>query len=166
MNKFVLTGSAGNSTCEPNDGARSADARIGPPTLALLDTHNQERLSPVNKSAQSRSPSIDGNEIGSDQEDRQVQRLLELEIQIQEARECLRNAQGELARESSKDSSHSIRGSLHSCKHPIQDGKENRHSRVSDKNIRQAVHDLHDHSRHNGETQEAFQARKIVSALL
>jgi hypothetical protein len=166
MNKFVLTGNAGNSTCKPNDGARSADARIGAPTLALLDTHNQERLSPVNKSSESWSPSIDGNEIGSDQEDRQVQRLLELEIEILEARECLRNAQDELARESSKDSSHSIRGSQHSCKHPIQDGKENQHSRVSDENIRQAVRDLHDRSPHNGETQELFQACKIVSAVL
>ena len=35
---------------------------------------------------------------------------------------------------------------------------------MSDENIRQAVRDLHDHSRHDGETQEAFQARKNVSA--
>ena len=76
--------------------------------LVPLGTHDQQWSSPVNKSARSRSPSIDGNEIGSDQEDRQVQRLLELEIKIQEAKERLRNAQDELARESSKDSSHSI----------------------------------------------------------
>ena len=37
---------------------------------------------------------------------------------------------------------------------------------MSDKNIRQAVHDLHDHSRHDGETPEAFQARKIASACI
>ena len=35
---------------------------------------------------------------------------------------------------------------------------------MSDENIRQAVHDLHDHSRHDGEMQEAFQARKNASA--
>ena len=76
-NEFVLTGSAGNSAHEPNDvkrhhndGARSADALTGAPTLAPIGTHDQERSSPVNKSARSRSPSIDGNEIGSDQEDR------------------------------------------------------------------------------------------------
>ena len=103
MNKFVLTGSAGNSACEPNDvkqchndGTRSADALTGAPAVVPLGVHDQEWSSPVNKSAQSQSPSIDGNNIGSDQEDRQVQRLLELEIKIQEARECLRNAQDEL----------------------------------------------------------------------
>ena len=79
-NEFVLTGSAGNSTCEPNDvkrhhndGARSTDALTGAPALAPIGTHDPERSLPVNKSARSRSPSIDGNEIGSDQEDRQVQ---------------------------------------------------------------------------------------------
>ena len=130
-NSFVLTGSAGNSACEPNDverhhndGARSADALTGAPVLAPLGMHDQEWSSPVNKSAQSRSPSIDGNKIGSDHEDRRVQQLLELEIKIQEAKECLRNAQDELARESSKDSSQSISGSNHSCNCPIQDGKE------------------------------------------
>ena len=170
-NEFVLTGSAGNSTREPNDvewhhndGARSADALTGAPTLAPIGTHNQEQLSPVNKSTRSRSPSIDGNAIGSDQEDRRVQRLLELEIEIQEAKEHLRNAQDELAQESSKDSSQSISGSNRSCNRPIQDGKEVRHSRVSDENIHQAVHDLHDHSQHDGEMQEAFQARKNASA--
>ena len=111
-----------------------------------IGTHDQERSSPVNKSTRSRSPSIDGNEIGSDQEDRQVQRLLELEIEIQEAKERLRNAQDELARESSKDSSQSISGSNRSRNCPIQDGKEIRHSRVSNENIHQAVCDLHDHS--------------------
>ena len=162
-NEFMLTGSTGNSTREPNDvkrchndGTRSADALTGALTLAPLGMHDQEWSSPVNKSARSRSPSIDGNEIGSDQEDRRVQRLLELEIEIQEARECLRNAQGELARESSKDSSHSISRSNRSRNRPIQDGKEVRHSRVSDENICQVVCDLHDHSRHDGETQEAF----------
>ena len=75
-NSFVLTGSAGNSAREPNDveqchndGARSTDVLTGAPTLAPLGMHDQERLSPVNKSARSRSPSIDGNEIGSDHED-------------------------------------------------------------------------------------------------
>ena len=152
-NEFVLTGSAGNSAREPNDverrhndGARSADVLTGAPALAPIGTHDQERSSPVNKSTRSRSPSIDGNEIGSDQEDRQVQRLLELKIKIQEAKECLRNAQDKLARESSKDSSQSISGSNHSRNRPIQDGKEVRHSRVSDENIHQAVRDLHDHS--------------------
>ena len=67
-------------------------------------------------------------------------------------------------KKSSKDSSQSISGSQHSHNHPIQDGKENRHSRVSDKNIRQGVRDLHDRSQHDGETQEAFQAHKIASA--
>ena len=90
--------------------------------------------------------------------------MLELEIEIQEAKERLRNAQVKLARESSKDSSQSISGSNRSCNCPIQDGKEVRHSRVSDENIRQAVHDLHDHSQHDGETQEAFQACKNASA--
>ena len=70
MNKFVLTGSAGNRAHEPNDGARSADALTGAPMLAPIGMHNQEWSSPVNKSAQSQSPSIDGNEIGSDHEDR------------------------------------------------------------------------------------------------
>ena len=69
--------------------------------------------------------------------------MLELEIEIQEAKECLRNAQDELARESFKDSSQSISGSNRSRNRPIQDGKEVRHSRVSDENIRQAVCDLH-----------------------
>jgi hypothetical protein len=88
-NSFVLTGSAGNSAHEPNDverhhndGARSADALTGAPVLAPLGMHDQERSSPVNKSVRSRSPSNDGNEIGSDQEDQRVQRLLELEIKI------------------------------------------------------------------------------------
>ena len=87
--KFMLTGSAGNSACQPNDverrhndGTRSADALTGAPTLVPLDAHDQERLSPVNKSTRSRSPSIDGNRIGSNQEDWRVQRLLELEIEI------------------------------------------------------------------------------------
>ena len=62
--------------------------------------HDQERSSPANKSAQSQFPSNDGNEIGSNQQVQQVQRLLEIEIEIQEAREHLRNAQDELARES------------------------------------------------------------------
>ena len=170
-NEFVLTGSAGNSACEPNDverrhndGARSADALTGAPALVLMGTHDQEWSSPVNKSARSRSPSIDGNEIGSDQEDQQVQRLLELEIEIQEAKERLRNAQDELARESSKDSSQSISGSNRSRNCPIQDGKEVRHSRVSDENIHQVVCDLHDYSQHDGETQEVFQACKNASA--
>ena len=35
---------------------------------------------------------------------------------------------------------------------------------MSDENIRQAVGDLHDHSRHDGEMQEAFQARKNANA--
>ena len=149
-NSFVLTGSTGNSAHKPNDvewrhndGARSADALTGAPVLVLIGTHDQERSSPVNKSARSRSPSIDGNEIGSDQEDRWVQWLLELKTEIQEAKERLRNAQNKLARESSKDSSHSINGSQHPCSHPIQDGKEDQHSRVSDENIHQAVHNQH-----------------------
>ena len=57
-NKFVLTGSAGNSAHEPNDveqchndGARSADALTGAPALVSLGTHDQEWLLPVNKSA-------------------------------------------------------------------------------------------------------------------
>ena len=57
-NEFVLTGSARNSAREPNDverryndGARSADALTGAPTLELLGTHDQERSSPVNISA-------------------------------------------------------------------------------------------------------------------
>ena len=55
-NKFVLTGSAGNSARElndvkqhHNDGARSADARTGAPTLAPLGTHDQEHSSPVDQ---------------------------------------------------------------------------------------------------------------------
>ena len=87
-------------------------------------------------------------------------------IPIQEAKERLRNAQDELARESSKDSSQSISGSNRSRNCPIQDGKEVRHSRVSDENIRQAVRDLHDHSWHDRETQEAFQAHKNASACI
>ena len=62
--------------------------------------HDQEWSSPANDSAQSQSPSNDGNKIGSNQEDQQAQRLLEIEIEIQEAKEHLRNAQDELARES------------------------------------------------------------------
>ena len=80
MNKFMLTGSAGNTTREPNDverchndGARSTDALTGAPTLAPIGTPDQEQSSPVNKSTRSRSPSIDGNKIGSNQEDWQVQ---------------------------------------------------------------------------------------------
>ena len=67
MNESMLTGSAGNSARKPNDveqrhndGARSADALTGAPTLAPLGVHNQAWLSPVNKSTRSRSPSIDG----------------------------------------------------------------------------------------------------------
>ena len=70
------TGNTGNSAHKPNDveqchndGARSADALTGAPTLAPIGTHNQEQSSPVNKSTRSQSPSIDGNKIGSDQED-------------------------------------------------------------------------------------------------
>ena len=37
---------------------------------------------------------------------------------------------------------------------------------MSDENIHQAVHDLHDRSRHDGETQEAFQVHKIASACI
>ena len=37
---------------------------------------------------------------------------------------------------------------------------------MSDENIRQAVRDLHDLSQHDGEMQEAFQARKIASACI
>ena len=76
----MFTGSAGNSAREPNDverchndGTRSADALTGAPVLVPLGVYDQEWLSPVNKSARSRSPSIDGNEIGSNQEDWQVQ---------------------------------------------------------------------------------------------
>ena len=123
-NEFVLTGSDGNSACKPNYGARSADVLTGAPALAPICTHDQERSSPVNKSARSQSPSIDGNEIGSDQEDRRVQQLLELETEIQEAKEHLRNAQDELAGESSKDSSQSISGRNRSRNRPIKDGKE------------------------------------------
>ena len=90
--------------------------------------------------------------------------MLELEIEIQEAKERLRNAQDELAQESSKDSSQSISGSNRSRNCPIQDGKEVRHSRVSDENIRQVVCDLHEYSQHDGETQEVFQACKNASA--
>ena len=79
-NEFVLTGSTGNSARKPNDvkrhhndGARSADALTGAPVLAPIGAHDQERSSPVNKSTRSRSPSIDSNKIGSDQEDQQVQ---------------------------------------------------------------------------------------------
>ena len=79
----------------------------------------------------------------------------ELKIEIQEAKECLRNDQDELAQESSKDSSQSINRGQCSRTHPIQDGKEDQHSRVSDENIRQVVHNLHDCSWHDGETQEA-----------
>ena len=57
-NEFMLTGSAGNSACKPNDverhhndGARSADALTGAPVLAPLGVHDQEQSSPVNKSA-------------------------------------------------------------------------------------------------------------------
>ena len=59
-NSFVLTGSTGNSACKPydveqrhNDGVRSADALTGAPVLAQLGAHDQERSSPVNKSARS-----------------------------------------------------------------------------------------------------------------
>jgi hypothetical protein len=48
--------------------------------------------------------------------------------------------------------------------HPIQDGKEDQHSRVSDKNIHQAVCNLHDCSWHDGETQEVYQSHTIVNA--
>ena len=37
---------------------------------------------------------------------------------------------------------------------------------MSDENIHQAVRDLHDHSWHDGETLEAFQARKNASACI
>ena len=37
---------------------------------------------------------------------------------------------------------------------------------MSDENIRQAVHDLHDRSWHDGEMQEAFQACKIARACI
>ena len=130
--------------------------------LAPLGTHNQEQLFSANKSAQSPSPSNDGNEIGSDQKDQRVKRLLELEIDIQEDKECLRMAQDKLAQESSKDSSQSIGRSQHSHSHPIQDGKEHQHLRVSDENIHQVVCDLHDCSQHDGEMQEAYQACKIA----
>jgi hypothetical protein len=49
---------------------------------------------------------------------------------------------------------------------PIQDGKDKRDSRVSDENIHQAVHDLHDHSQHDREMQEVYHACKIVSACI
>ena len=63
----------------------------------------------------------------------------------------------------SKDSSQYISGSQCSHAHTIQDGKEDQPSRVSDKNIHQAVLDLHDHSWHDREMQEAYQAHKIAS---
>ena len=69
-----------------------------------------------------------------------------------------------MAWESSEDSSQSISGSQHSYAHPIQDGKENQHSKVSDKNIRQVVRNLHDCSQHDVEMQEVYQAHKIASA--
>ena len=166
MNKFVLC-SAGNSACKHNDveqhhidGTRSTDAQSRTSALALLGVHDQEWASPANKSAQSQSPSNDGNEIGSDQEVQEVQQLLELEIKIQEAKGHLRNAQDELAQASSKHSSQSISGSQCSRTYPILDGKEDWHSRVSDENIRHAVHDC---SQHDRETQEAYQACKVVS---
>ena len=37
---------------------------------------------------------------------------------------------------------------------------------MSDENIRQVVRDLHNHSRHDGETQEAFQACKNASTCI
>ena len=77
----------------------------------LLDAHNQEQQFLAIKSARSRSPSHDGNEIESDQEDRQVNRLQDLEIKIQEAKEHLRLAQDTLAKELSKSSSRSVSGS-------------------------------------------------------
>ena len=57
MNEFMMTGSAGNSAHEGNDierhhidGTRSADAQSRTSTLALLGAHDQEQLSPTNKS--------------------------------------------------------------------------------------------------------------------
>ena len=129
-----------------NDGGRSADARSRTPTLAPLDAHDQEQQFLAIKSTRSRSPSHDGNEVGSDQEDWRVNRLQDLEIEIQEAKERLRLAQDALAKESSKSSSRSVSRSQHSRDHPIEDGKDVRHSRVSDENIRQAVRNLHDRS--------------------
>ena len=171
MNKFMLTVSTGNSTCKHNDveqchidGIRRTDAWSRTSALALLGTHNQEQLSPADKSTRSRSLSNDGSKIGSDQEDWLVQRLLELKIEIQEAKEHLRNAQDKLAWESSEDSSQSISGSQHSYAHPIQDGKENQHSKVSDKNIRQVVCNLHDCCQYDVEMQKVYQAHKITSA--
>ena len=128
--------------------------------------HDQEQLFLADKSTWYRSPSNDGNEIGSNQEDQWVQRLLQLKIKVQEGKEHLRNAQDKLARESSKDSSQSISWSQHSCAHPIQDGKDERHSRVSDENIRQAVHNLYDCSWHDSKMQEVYQACNIVSACI
>ena len=170
-NEFVLTGSTENSARQPDDvewhhidDTRSADAPSRTSALVPLGAHDQEHSSSANKSVQSLFPSNDGNEIGSDQEDQWVQRLLELEIEIQEAKECLRNAQDELTQESSQDSSQYISRSQHSCTHPIQSGKEDWHSRVSDKNIHQVVCNLHDCSQHDGEMQEVYQAHKIASA--
>ena len=55
MNEFMLTGSTGNSACEPNDveqchndGTRSSDAQSGASTLALLGTYDKEQLSTSN----------------------------------------------------------------------------------------------------------------------
>ena len=73
-------------------------------------------------------------------------------------------AQDKLARASSKDSSQSISGSQHSHIPPIQDGKDKQHSRVSDENICQVVCNFHDHSQHDRETQEVYQACKVMSA--
>ena len=57
-NEFMLTDSAGNSTCEGNvveqchiDGTRSADAQSRTSALALLGVHDQEQSSPADKSA-------------------------------------------------------------------------------------------------------------------
>ena len=50
--------------------------------------------------------------------------------------------------------------------HPIQDGKKDQHSRVSDENIRQVVRNLHDRSWHDRETKEAYQSCKIASTCI
>ena len=152
-NEFVITEGARDDLEDDLEDTRNPDARSRSSALTPIDAQERNRSSPTRKVERSRSPSDDGGTNRIDINERRSQQLRELEDELLRANERLRLAQEELAREKSIDSSQS----------PIEDGRESRHSRLSDDNIRQAMRELHTPTRRTGETQIEFNARKAAS---
>ena len=124
----------------------------------------ESRSSPIRasrRSRESRSPTNDGNQSGSEQRSMKLQ-MLELEARL--ASERLKQAQEEFEEERSNLRSPDNRGSRRS--HHNSGDEHSRHSKVSDENIREAMRNLHMPTRRANESRDEYNSRLAASLRL